>query len=76
MKDHKHRWDKIPPVILNPQDIDLLWALSQGLTFAQAGEILKMEENSVNKFCSRLRKTLGVNNNAEFMIFACNNGIL
>lgn len=76
MKDNKHRWDKIPPVILKPQDIDLLRALSKGLTFAQAGEILKMEENSVNKFCSRLRKQLGVNNNAELMIFACNNGIL
>lgn len=76
IRNNKHRWDKMPPVILKPQDIDLLRALSQGLTFDQAGEVLKMEGNSVNKFCSRLRKQLGVNNNAELMIFACNNGIL
>lgn len=76
MKSNMHRWDHVPPVMLKPEEVDLLRAISQGLTAAEAGGVLKMTEGSVNKLCSKLRAKLGVKNSADMMMFACHNGIL
>lgn len=76
MKKNHARWDNIPPVLLDAHDMDILRAVSKGLTNAQIGGEFKISKEAAGKTRSKLMHQFGVENAADLMIFACRNGLL
>ncbi len=71
-----HRWDHVPPVILNFQENELLRILATGLTTKEIAVKLKMTEATTETYRTRLIKKLGVPNSAALLAYAYRNGIL
>src|SRR6187551_1084998 len=70
------RWDKIPPVLLSPQESELLKGITQGLTTKEIAATMKMGEATTETYRVRLIKKLGVTNTAALLAYAYRNGIL
>ena len=70
------RWDKIPPVLLSPQESELLKGITQGLTTKEIAAAMKMGEATTETYRVRLIKKLGVTNTAALLAYAYRNGIL
>ena len=71
-----HRWDEVPPVVLNISDQELLKALATGRTTKEIAILLKMSEATAETYRIRLIKRVGVHNTAGLLAFAYRNGIL
>ncbi|HEY3406247.1 MAG TPA: response regulator transcription factor [Ohtaekwangia sp.] len=70
------RWDKVPPVLLNPKEKELLRAIASGLTTKEIAAQMKMGEATTETYRVRLIKKLGVINTAALLAYAYRNGIL
>jgi len=70
------RWDKVPPVLLNHHESELLKAIAQGLTTKEIAVQMKMGEATTETYRVRLIKKLGVSNTAALLAYAYRNGIL
>jgi len=73
---HAHRWDVVPPVVLNPPERDLLKSIADGLTTKEIASLLKMSPTTAETYRIRLIKKLGVHNTAGLLAYAYRNGIL
>ncbi|MEO7988312.1 MAG: response regulator transcription factor [Chryseolinea sp.] len=70
------RWDKVPPVLLNHQETELLKGIAHGLTTKEIAVQMKMGEATTETYRMRLIKKLGVTNTAALLAYAYRNGIL
>lgn len=71
-----HRWDQVPPVVLNFAERELLKAIASGLTTKEIASQLKMSGATAETYRIRLLKKVGVQNTAGLMAYAYRNGIL
>ena len=71
-----HRWDHMPPVLLNFQENELLLGIASGLTTKEMAIQLKMTEATTETYRTRLIKKLGVPNTAGLLAYAYRNGLL
>lgn len=71
-----HRWDVVPPVILNLHEHELLKAIASGLTTKEIASLLKMSEATAETYRIRLIRKVGVHNTAGLVAYAYRNGIL
>ncbi|HOX81962.1 MAG TPA: response regulator transcription factor [Chryseolinea sp.] len=70
------RWDKVPPVLLNHTENELLKAIASGLTTKEIAALMKMGESTTETYRIRLIKKLAVANTAALLAYAYRNGIL
>jgi two-component system response regulator DegU len=71
-----HRWDTVPPVVLNFPERELLKAIASGLTTKEIASELKMSDSTAETYRIRLIKKVGVHNTAGLLAYAYRNGIL
>ena len=71
-----HRWDIVPPVVLNFPERELLKAIASGLTTKEIASELKMSDSTAETYRIRLIKKVGVHNTAGLLAYAYRNGIL
>lgn len=71
-----HRWDQVPPVVLNFLEKELLKAIASGLTTKEIASQMKMSDATAETYRIRLIKKVGVQNTAGLMAYAYRNGIL
>jgi DNA-binding NarL/FixJ family response regulator len=71
-----HRWDNVPPVLLNVPELELLKAIASGLTTKEIASELKMSDSTAETYRIRLIKKVGVHNTAGLLAYAYRNGIL
>jgi two-component system response regulator DegU len=71
-----HRWDQVPPVVLNFLEKELLKAIASGLTTKEIASQLKMSDATAETYRIRLIRKVGVQNTAGLMAYAYRNGIL
>lgn len=71
-----HRWDTMPPVMLNFQENELLRGIASGFTTKEMALRLKMTEATTETYRTRLIKKLGVPNSAGLLAYAYRNGLL
>jgi DNA-binding NarL/FixJ family response regulator len=71
-----HRWDHVPPVVLNFAERELLKAIASGLTTKEIASQLKMSDATAETYRIRLLKKVAVQNTAGLMAYAYRNGIL
>lgn len=71
-----HRWDQVPPVVLNLPERELLKAIATGLTTKEIASLLKMSDATAETYRIRLIKKVGVHNTAGLIAYAYRNGIL
>lgn len=71
-----HRWDQVPPVVLNLPERELLKAIANGLTSKEIATLLKMSETTAETYRIRLIRKVGVPNTAGLIAYAYRNGIL
>lgn len=76
IRENAHRWDGIPPVVLNFPEHELLMAIASGLTTKQIAGRLKMSPATAETYRIRLIKKVGVHNTAGLLAYAYRNGIL
>ena len=76
IRENAHRWDVVPPVVLNMPEHDLLMAIASGLTTKQIADRLKMSPSTAETYRIRLIKKVGVSNTAGLLAYAYRNGIL
>jgi DNA-binding NarL/FixJ family response regulator len=76
IRKNAHRWDRIPQVMLNSREKELLTTIAQGLTTKEIASLLKMSEATVETYRIRLMKKVGVQNAAALMAFGFSNGLL
>jgi len=76
IKDFSSDWDKVPSVILNYHEKELLTAIRDGLTTKEIARLLKMRESTIETYRIRLLKKVGVVNTAALLAFAYRNGLL
>jgi DNA-binding NarL/FixJ family response regulator len=76
IQTNAHRWDSVPPVVLNLPERDLLKAIANGYTTKQIASLLKMSESTTETYRIRLIKKMGVLNTAGLIAYAYRNGIL
>jgi len=76
IQSNAHRWDQVPPVLLNLPERELLKAIADGLTTKEIATLLKMSETTAETYRFRLIKKLGVHNTAGLLAYAYRNGIL
>jgi DNA-binding CsgD family transcriptional regulator len=70
------RWDNIPSVSLNVQEIEILKAIAGGSVTKEIAIELKMAETTAETYRNRLMKKVGVPNSAALLAYAYRNGIL
>jgi DNA-binding NarL/FixJ family response regulator len=70
------RWDHIPTVTLNTQELYILKALSRGAITKEIANELNMAEATAETYRLRLIKKVGVPNTAALLAYAYRNGIL
>ncbi len=76
IKGNAHRWDTVPPVVLNFSERELLKAIASGLTTKEIAPFLKMSEATTETYRIRLIRKVGVHNTAGLLAYAFRNGIL
>ena len=76
IQTNAHRWDSVPPVLLNSLEREIVTALAQGKTTKELAVQLKMSESTTETYRVRLIKKLGVANTAALLAYAYRNGIL
>jgi DNA-binding NarL/FixJ family response regulator len=76
IRSNAHRWDNVPPVVLNFHEDELLSAIASGLTTKQIAIQLKMSASTAETYRIRLIRKLGVHNTAGLLAYAYRNGIL
>ncbi len=76
IKSNAHRWDTVPPVVLNFGERELLKAIASGLTTKEIAPFLKMSEATTETYRIRLIRKVGVHNTAGLLAYAYRNGIL
>ena len=76
IQSNAKKWDNIPTVSLNPQELDILKALSRGAITKEIASELKMSEATAETYRIRLIKKVGVPNTAALLAYAYRNGIL
>lgn len=76
IQNNAGRWDKVPPVLLNHQETELLKGIAHGLTTKEIAVQMKMGEATTETYRMRLIKKLGVSNTAALLAYAYRNGIL
>ena len=76
IRANAHRWDLVPPVVLNFHEDELLRAIASGLTTKQIAVQLKMSPSTAETYRIRLIRKLKVHNTAGLLAYAYRNGIL
>ncbi|HTE30079.1 MAG TPA: response regulator transcription factor [Chryseolinea sp.] len=76
IKNNAHRWDTVPPVVLNFSEKELLKAIASGLTTKEIAPFLKMSEATTETYRIRLIRKVGVHNTAGLLAYAYRNGLL
>jgi DNA-binding NarL/FixJ family response regulator len=76
IKEYRHRWNNLPPVLLSFMEMEVLKALANGATTAKIAALTKMTHSSAKKFKQRLMNKIGVKNSAALISYAYHNGIL
>lgn len=76
IKTHAHRWDVVPPVVLNFGERELLKAIASGMTTKEIAPALKMSESTTETYRIRLIRKVGVCNTAGLLAYAYRNGLL
>jgi DNA-binding NarL/FixJ family response regulator len=76
IQTNAHRWDHVPPVVLNLPERELLKAIASGLTTKEIASLLKMTDSTTETYRIRLIKKMGVHNTAGLLAYAFRNGIL
>jgi DNA-binding NarL/FixJ family response regulator len=69
-------WDKMPTVVLNQQELNLLKAIARGSITKEIANELKMAEATAETYRLRLIKKVGASNTAALLAYAYRNGIL
>jgi DNA-binding NarL/FixJ family response regulator len=76
IQSNAKKWDIMPTVSLNVQELDILRALSRGSITKEIASELKMSEATAETYRVRLIKKVGVPNTAALLAYAYRNGIL
>ena len=70
------RWDKVPVVVLNFHEMELVRAIANGWTTKQMAAELRLKPGTAETYRIRLLKKIGVPNTASLLAYAYRNGIL
>lgn len=76
IQSNAKRWDHIPPVTLNAQELYILKALSRGAITKEIATELKMAQATAETYRLRLIKKVGAQNTAALLAYAYRNGLL
>jgi DNA-binding NarL/FixJ family response regulator len=76
IQSNAHRWDDVPPVLLNSVEREMLRGIASGMTTKAIAGSMKMSEATTETYRVRLIKKVNVSNTAALLAYAYRNGIL